>query len=207
MKKFLVGILVVALLATTGFAGELGYKGVKLGINMANVTGDDASEDAAMKLGFAFGGFADYTLNDNMAIGVELAFSMKGYKAESTVAGIDITSTLALNYIDIPILFKYYMKPGEDMNPVVFVGPCIGMLMSANATMDIDGDETETDVKDTTTGMDMGLAIGAGVAKAMGEHSLLIDVRYVMGMSSIDDSDAELDYKNTLIQIGLGYTF
>ena len=69
--------------------------GVKAGINIANVSGDDV-ENADSKLGLIGGGFLTYKISDMFAIQPELLFTMKGSKSKETDAiG---TSETTINY-------------------------------------------------------------------------------------------------------------
>ncbi|MCF7811141.1 PorT family protein [bacterium] len=191
MRRILTVVLAVTLLFTftyTANAGEMLAKGAKLGLNMASLGGDDAP-DNKMKMGIALGGFIEYGITDMIIVAPELLFSMKGctYDAPSD-------PVLGLNYIDIVIPFKYYI--GEsDFKPNVFLGPSIGLLMSA----DSDG----TDVKDSTKGTDFGLVFGAGGIY----NQFTFDLRYAMGLTSIDDSGFDLKMTNTVISIMVGYMF
>ena len=76
--------------------------GVKAGLNLATLAGDDA-DDANSKIGVNVGGFAEIPVAETFAVKPELVFSTQGAKAET--AGQDFK--LNLSYINIPILGKY----------------------------------------------------------------------------------------------------
>jgi hypothetical protein len=57
--------------------------------------------------------------------------------------------------------------------------------------------------------MDFGLVVGGGVEIATGGTggAVTADARYVLGLTSIDDSADEFDVKNGTIALILGYAF
>ena len=189
----LIALLIPALLLAQGITG----KGPKLGLNMANMYGDDV-EDNKMYTRFAFGGFLTYSLNDKMAIQPEIYYSMKGYKIESSGYGVTVTIEVTLDYLEIPVLFKYNF-PGETIKPNLYVGPALGILLGAKVE--------EEDIKDDTKSTDFGLVIGGGITYPIGNGAITGDIRYNLGLTSVDDTGADEDIKNNVIQILVGYSF
>ena len=111
-----------------------------------------------------------------------------------------------MNYLDIPILIKFNLSRGGSLKPSVFVGPSLGILIDAWAYVtDVSGNETDVDLSDTTKGTDLGLVVGLGI----GSGPLVFDVRYSMGLSTIDDSfvNPEPELKNSVISAMIGYVF
>ena len=193
MKKVLCVVLLV-IFASTCFAGEMGAKGAKLGLNFANISGDDAEYNSSL-MGFAIGGFITYNLNDKMSIQPELYYTMKGYKIEMDFFGLNLDFDVNLNYLEIPVLFKYHFMADNSFNPAVYAGPYLGILLSAEA----DGE----DIKDGTKSTDFGLCFGLG-----GEYNkFTFEFRYGMGLTSLDDSDEEAKIKNSNMQFLFGYKF
>lgn len=183
MKK----LLVSAILLATGFVNAQDIKfGAKLGLNIANISGD--IEDNKALFGANLGGFAEITLSDKLAFQPELLFSMQGSKYE------DIATKL--NYINIPLLAKYNLN--EKFS--VLAGPQIGFLMSAKLK---DSNES-LDVKDGFNTFDFGLNVGAGYNVT---ENIIVDARYNFGLSNIlKDSDG-VSQKNSVIQLSVGYKF
>ncbi len=187
MKKL--AIILVLLLATSAFAQGLSF-GVKGGVNYATLSGDDV-EDAEWKLGFAAGAVAAFDVMDMLVIQPEVLYSMKG--AESEGESFDLT------YIDIPVLLKYAIPMEGMVAPNLFVGPLLGILLSADAAGE--------DVKDQLKSMDYGVVFGAGVDFDLGTGKVTIDARYNLGLASIDDSGADWDIKNSGMSAYVGYLF
>jgi hypothetical protein len=203
MKKIVI-ISLVTLMAfsTTVFAQDvvtgLTGKGIKVGLNLANVSGDDAPDDISMRLGLAAGGFITYAFSDMFAIQPELLYSMKGYKFD--VPGGE-SETAKIDYLEIPILFKVLLVGGGNFKPNFYAGPAVGFLLSAKA-----GD---FDMKDNMKSTDFGLIGGAGADLLMGTGpgKITFDVRYNVGLTSTDDSGADAKISNSTISFLVGYGF
>lgn len=211
MKRILcvLAVLGVAMLAGTAAAqtGLVG-KGFKAGLAMSTFTGDDNKMDDLSpdsRMGLGFGGFLTFGLGPNFALQPEVLYMMKGAKYEEG----DAKLTYKLNYLDIPVLFKYRFPTAGNTRPNLFAGPVLGFKMSADATYEEDGDEETEDVSDMLKSTDFGLTIGGGLDFAMASTTITFDVRYTMGMSDIpDDPDADdVSLKNAgwLVTVGLGF--
>ena len=208
-KLTILGITLILIIAIGSpvFAGELSAKGVKVGINMANMSGDDTDFDNMDKksiIGFAFGGFVEYSFNESFAVQPEVLYTMKGAKWEDT----DATFTATYNYVDIPILAKYSIAMDGAVSPYILVGPAIGINVTAESEME-GGGATVTDEDEDAT-MTFGLVVGAGGSMEMGNGALLFELRYDMGLNNVTDpADApdDFDVKNSVIQFVFGYAF
>ncbi len=213
MKKALVALLALGLVGSLAYGQGLTGKGIKVGLNLANVSGDDI-EDNKMQLGFAFGAFITYSFNEMFAIQPEVLYSMKGFKIESDEEYGGVTASYEqknhLNYLEIPVLFKFMPKMEGSFAPNIFAGPALGIKMSAtyDAEITIDGqtESSDGDLEDIKS-IDFGLAFGAGADFEVGPGKVTFDARYTLGLSTIDDSEAEADVKNGVITFMLGYSF
>lgn len=207
MKKGLLTTLLILVFAVGAMAQDGGTgitgKGIKVGLNLANISGDDVPDEAKVSMGFAFGGFFTYSLSPSLAIQPELLYSMKGSKAEMGI----VTEKFKFNYLEIPVLLKFSIPTEGNMTPFLFGGPAISLLMSAKYEVGDGTNNIEIDIKDDLKSMDFGLAFGAGVGVAMDEGILTIEGRYTLGMTVIDDTPNPEDVKNTNISFLLGYTF
>jgi hypothetical protein len=182
MKKLLLSAFAVCAFAFTTNAQEVTF-GAKAGLNLANLTGD--VEGNSMLAAAHVGGMAEISFSDKFAVQPEVLFSMQGASSDF--------GDLNLNYINIPIMAKYFVTEEISLE----AGPQIGLLMSAKA----DGE----DVKDFYSGTDFGLNIGAGYKM---ESGLNFGLRYGIGMSNIIDAEgSEADVKNSNIQVSVGYFF
>ncbi len=212
MKKVLILTLVALfVLSAASFAQEmvtgLTGKGVKVGADLANFTGSDKPDNAKMKIGFTGGGFITYAFSDLFALQPELLFTMKGAKTDA--GGVNYKTNLS--YIEIPVLFKVLLAGGGNFKPNFYAGPAISFLMSAKATADPEPTGWVSDIKDNYKSTDFGLIGGAGADMHMGTGpgKITFDVRYEVGLSSLDNVDDGVDAKinNSAITFMVGYAF
>jgi hypothetical protein len=196
MKKVLLIVAVMLLSISTGSFAQVKF-GVKAGLNIANLGGDDA-DDLDSRLVPLFGAFANFGLSEKLTFQPELLYSMKGAKNSVSFMGVDIETTMKLNYIDVPLMFKYNVVSGLNFQ----AGPQLGVLLSAETEVEGGEDSGTTDIKDNMKGMDFGLNVGAGYDFG----SLGVDLRYNIGLSNISDVD-DTDLKNKGFQIAFSYAF
>lgn len=203
MKKVLpiVSAIVLFVFGGTVAAQETSF-GAKAGVNLANLTGDDVG-DTDMKIGLHLGGYANIMFSDLLGLSPELLFSTQGAKSETETTipffgTIKAKGNLKLTYINVPLLLK--VVPTEGFN--IHVGPQIGFLLSAKSELEVNGESSDEDVKDSFKSTDFGLAAGAGYELPSG---LNFGLRYNTSLGSIYDGDG--DGKNSVIQVSAGYTF
>ena len=90
MKRIIVIAFVIMALATAASAQESSkYLGIKGGLNMFKLHGDDV-EDAKSLYSFAIGGFITYNFNEMFALQPEIYYSVKGARAETVAGDIDL---------------------------------------------------------------------------------------------------------------------
>ncbi|MBE0557285.1 MAG: outer membrane beta-barrel protein, partial [Proteobacteria bacterium] len=114
-------------------ASEEFYSSLKIGANVADVTGVDGGSS---RLGLNFGLLATIKLSNQFFLVPEFApLSAKGiskYPAVSTgdtnldaLLGTDNKSSFEFNYLDIPVVLKYY--PVKTLN--IGLGPYVSYLL------------------------------------------------------------------------------
>lgn len=206
MKKTLVvcGVLIGFLaLAVSPAAAQITGKGAKLGLSLANMSGDDIEENDA-KLGFALGGFVTYSISEAFSVQPELLFVQKGTKWSEG----DAKLVFRLSYLELPILAKYSFAAGPNMKVFVFGGPAIAFKIGATSYFEWEG-ESETDDIEDMKALDLGLAFGAGIQMPFNNLLLSLDARYTLGLTDcFEEIDGEtVSVKNGafLILAGIGF--
>jgi opacity protein-like surface antigen len=189
MKKVLVTLFVLFIITSTSFAQ---FKiGPRFGINLSSVSDDPdygAGVEQSSHFGFLFGAAAELGIAGPMYAEVELLYIQKGedLKGQDQL-GNPAEQIFTANYLEIPILVKAKFPLGP-VSPYAFVGPNIGILLSANSEFTSGGQTQDTDIKDNMTSIDFALDFGAGVGfNVMPMMSLVFDVRYSLGLSDIVD--------------------
>ncbi len=185
MKKIFT--LALALCAVTYFASAQVQPGIKAGVNIYSLVGDDV--DVNSTVGLHFGGLAHIHMSEVLALQPELVFSMQGAKAAD-----NDDARLNLNYLNIPVLLQYMFGDGFRVQ----AGPQIGFLLSAKQKLD----DTSVDVKDGFKSIDFSIPVGISYKRASGFG---VDLRYAFGVSNINDGDDKIT--NGGLQFGVFYQF
>ena len=205
MKKLVLSALAVCALSGSAFAQQEVKFGPKAGVNFANLSNLDDSE---MKIGFHVGAVTEIKFNDKFSIQPELLYSAQGAKSSYTFLNQNIESTLSLDYVNIPIMAKYYIVDGFSVE----AGPQVGFLVKAESEVEGGNMSGTTDVKDNFKSVDFG--VNFGVAYDL-PNGFFANARYNLGLAKVYE-DVELsnnstvsfsDAKNSVIQVGLGYKF
>lgn len=183
MKKILLLTVFTVLGFTTVNAQEIEF-GVKGGLNFANISGDN-TKDIGTVTAFNFGVVSEIHISEKFSFQPELLFSGQGYSP-----GDD---TVALNYLNIPLMGKYYLTKGLSLE----AGPQLGFLLSAK--------NEKINVKDSFKTFDFGVNVGLGYKL---DNGLNFGARYNLGLTNINDLDnSSFKNKNGVIQVSVGYFF
>jgi len=182
--------------------------GVTAGLNFSTLNGKDAAvlgSNLSSKNGLYIGGFLNYPFSDMFALQPELAFTMKG----ANNSGGGVTETWSFNYLEIPVLVKYYVPISGSTNikPDLYAGPAFAFNIAASDEVSQGSQTLTTDIKDQTKGFDLGLAFGGGVGFNVGNSLLDFSLRYTLGLTSTDNSGNNYTITNGVFAIVAGYTF
>jgi len=176
-------------------------KGIKGGFNFANFRGSDV-EGSSSRKALVVGGFVKVNLLSIIAIQPEVLYSGKGAEFEEN----STKATDKITYLEIPVLVRVNAINAGVLKAGLIGGPSFAFTLSAKRTIEASGQSHEDDIKKSIKSNDVGAVVGIGVDLGAGVISLTGDVRYTMGLSSIDDSGADLDIKNGVfsVMVGLG---
>jgi len=214
MKKLLLSVVAVTVLIISAQA-QITF-GPKVGLNLANVAGDD-TEDAKMKMGLQIGLVTDIAFSDAISLQTGLLFSQKGTKSELDFMDETYTMKTNINYLEIPINAVYGLDLGNNKLQL-FAGPYVGIGLTGKISSDMDGSEDMdiqfvndyVDLDDDKAGLkrfDLGLNFGAGYKI----NNIQIQANYGLGLSNlIPDFDGEASddkISNSVIQFSVAYFF
>ena len=196
MKNFFMLLCVAMIAASSAFSQTFG---IKAGLNstVVGVSSDDLLlDDQDGRLAFQIGAIAMLELTDMIELRTGANYTQKGTGWKDYLdSGEDIV--FALDYLEIPIDIAFRL--GDD-GLALNAGPYFGFLMNS----EMKSDSESNDVEDVTE-MDYGLNFG--VSYLLNE-SILIDVRYGMGLSNlIDEDDIDEAAVNGALQLSIAYMF
>lgn len=156
--------------------------------------------------GYTVGGFIEYQAGKILSLQAELNYQKKGEKVESFPENIKTTLRREFNYASLPVLVKanfHSAEAGDRWNFNLFTGPYIGYLTSVYSNQKSGGTTTYLDLSDKTEKADFGAVFGGGVTYRLANGgSLLFDLRYQMGLRSVDKENTDLRNKGAGIVIG-----
>src|SRR5690606_28394224 len=142
---------------------EEGIKlGFKSGLNVSNFMSSDIEEDMAFRTSIHIGFLAEVIISDKASFQPELLYSGQGYVGEETKK--------KFNYINVPLLLKYYVAD----NISIEAGPQVGFLINSIER----GNNGNTDFEDQNV-VDFGVNIGLGYEFPSG---IFFQGRYNLGL-------------------------
>ncbi len=173
--------------------------GAKAGVNFSDITGEKVDSFEGLT-SFHVGAVAEIQISEKFSVQPELIYSMQGSDYSEDFEGDDFEGSVKVNYLNIPLMAKYYVADGFSLE----AGPQIGLLVSATDEYE----DEEDDIKDFLKSTDFGINFGLGYKL---ESGLNFTARYNIGLSdNLDADDFETDgaeYKNSVIQFSVGYFF
>lgn len=193
--------IVLAAFASTASADRI-TGGLKAGANFGDFAGDDRPENLTTRTAFQGGGFVQCPINQRLGVRGEVLYVQKGAEGDFLTDDGDIhTALYKLDYIDIPVLFVASFPAGSSKFGFnVFVGPSFNFNLSAKAAVEEHG-TLDQDVRS----FEFGAAVGAGATYALEKCSLLADVRYSMGVTSVSDHVGDITNSDIGVMGGIAF--
>jgi len=171
---------------------QIPHFGAKIGLNFANVSGTEADElqGHGTRTGLVLGAFMEYDFIPVLGIQPEVLYSQKG--TSGTMEGASYT--MAVNYIEIPVLLKVNMPlaPGTPVKVDLYAGPDFAFNVAATTEASMGGNTSTQDMSDVTNSFDFNLAFGGGLGFNVGPTTLGFDLRYSLGTGTVDKSGGEV---------------
>jgi opacity protein-like surface antigen len=190
-------IAAMMLMSIGAFAQSNVYIKPMVGGSLATLVGD--VENNKMKIGLVVGGELGYNLSENMALTAGVLYSMQGTGVK------DHDENINMDYLNVPILFNYYVAPG------LAIKAGVQPAYRVKARMEHDGQRIDMDRALETLLEDddmkinkFDLAIPVGLSYEY--NGLTLDARYNFGITKLF-SNFEDDVRHKCVVITLGYKF
>lgn len=168
---------------------EEGIKlGFKTGLNVSNFMSNDI-ENNTVRTSIHFGFLSEIIISDEVSFQPELLYSGQGFVGADTKQ--------KFNYINIPLLLKYYVTD----NFTVEAGPQVGFLIKSYSR----GNLGNTNIKDQNF-LDFGVNLGLGFEL---KNNIFFQTRYNLGLVNINaaSNNDTMNYTNSVFQLSVGYMF
>lgn len=163
--------------------------GVKAGVNIGNLS----AFSGRSRISGHGGVFLHHTVNKNWCFQPELLYSGEGQRYYSD----GMEHTLALDYLQLPLMVQYYPAPQVYLE----AGPQVGILLSAQDK--VDEQSGHSNVKDDFSAAQFALAFGVGVKAT---NQVIIYGRYNFGLTDVTIFDNIVDHSR-VGQIGVAVRF
>ncbi|MFP4416175.1 MAG: porin family protein [Chitinispirillaceae bacterium] len=217
-------LLIITSIVFSAFGQEHFALGVKGGLNLSTLRGDQISEleenalvDAGGRLrgrvysSYGGGLLFRWVFKENfLAIQTELLLNRAGKKWKCPSGDI----SLHTDYLSFPLLFVL-MVPMDVLRPHISAG-AVGMyaLRSKAENVGWVSSESETfisnfseaDATDHVRRMDVGLMVGVGCDIAVARGAFVLDIRYQLGLMDVYMLDGGERIKNSAFSASTGYT-
>ncbi|WP_033961891.1 porin family protein [Psychroserpens jangbogonensis] len=195
MKKILILLLAIFISSSSIWSQNDIYFGIKSGLNLSTQDVNNSLTSYSKRPGFTGGAFFLFDFSD-FSIQSEFTFSQQG--ADITFDNEDLYGKFS--YLNVPILFKYSLNSGINFQ----AGPQIGFLLCAKSNYHpiLKQKYKEQSYTKAYKSVDFSASFGVGWES---KKNILIDARYNLGLSSINDNEGVPDTKNNVISITIGY--
>lgn len=170
--------------------------GPELGLNLSNY-GHDVSNNNN-KAGFIGGASLTYSIENTHAFTAKILYAQKG----ADINGVK----QALNYVEIPLIGRFFFNREGKCRPNVFVGPSFSFLTNATSKVGDNRPSVITNYRNYYRPFDFGATGGLGLNFLIArETRLILDGRYTYGFSDVTKASGYVN--NKALSLTAGVTF
>ena len=206
MKKITIALVCMIMATGVAMAQKQFTFGPKIGVDYTHFWGKNVYHGG--QLNYQAGLFMEYRFTNRFSIAPEVVFAAQGGKYDVIDYNdgdgfFDAKFTENVNYINIPVMFKYYVTPALSID----LGPQLGINVYSKYTVEskdkhLNINET-LDQKDDTKTIDVGVGLGLTYNIT---NDVFVQGRYTLGLTDVFDKSWDTG-KNGNAQIAIGYRF
>ena len=174
--------------------------GPEVGVSLSKYGTDAGAND--FKSGAIGGLFVTYSIKNTFGITTKVLYSQKGASFKS----IDTKQTL--NYIEVPVIGRFFLNKEGTFRPNIFVGPSFGFLTGATNKVG-SNDRVKIDNYDAIYNtFDFGVTGGIGFNFLISNETyFIIDGRYTHGLSDITKAPGVVNNNSFGLTAGISFGF
>lgn len=216
--KFVFATLLLAAISFSTLHAQIGVRG---GINFASVFLDGNEQDIediknTSILTPTGGVYFPIKITDFFAIQPEISFIQKGgiRNFNNAVENFEIEETNRLNFLEIPVMAKYYL--GDDTKFFVEAGPFAAIALNGRKDYVVNGTNLEEPVEssvdivfDNKNSEEYAKRFEYGAAAGIGAifGKVMVNLRYGLGFNNLLDNDIDAANDNKVLRTrGLSLT-
>jgi hypothetical protein len=209
--KILITALITALLLPFGYANAQIQFGAKAGGTLSTQSGaGELWNNAGVRQGVFLGVTADYHITKGFSVQTEINCQEKGMKYDKYIIDQSYNISRKYDYLSIPLLVKgtFDSKLGlsDPFSIFAYAGPYYSVLLSSKDSFTKGEPSTSINIASTAKSSDFGTILGFGASyKLPKKGEIYIDLRYEMGLISIDTQNNDL--RNKTMEAGIGFRF
>ena len=196
MKKIAIALMCTILATGAALAQKQFTFGPKVGVDYTNYWGKNVEHGG--QLNYQAGLFMEYRFTDWFGVAPEVVFAAQGGKYEIKRFEVAYKETDHINYINVPVMLKFYVIPELSID----LGPQVGFNVYSKNTAELkvggEGGKETTDLKDYTKSVDFG--VGLGLTYNITDE-VFVQGRYTMGLTKVFDTK---DYDKVVLEV-LGF--
>ncbi|WP_461053012.1 porin family protein [Spirosoma arcticum] len=197
---------------STAYGQQRFSAGPRLGLNLSNYWGN--ADGMKFKPGLAAGAFLMYSSLNHFGISADVLYSQRGTRFNNNA----IKFTQRVNYLEIPVVARYFLTLSGNFRPNVFIGPSLGIKLNAKR---VDGEILSSgsfplingDNNNDFSNLDLGATGGFQFNWGVGNRQrFLIDARYNLGLTDVQTNLPNIwgrrsSLQNSTFTLALGYGF
>jgi hypothetical protein len=193
-------------------APSVGFEtGIVAGLNLSRFGGKDTSLGYKMKPGFVGGFLFSITFGDYFALQPGILYSQKGaILSEETDQGT-LRTTMAVSYVDIPLVARLGIPFGEENSTRVYAlgGLSLSLKLKGHVMVDLVQDDFPSPLEDTPIegfkSVGFNAVVGGGFDFAVKGGRLFFEGRYSHSLQTL--SSEGFDYRFSVLSITAGFSF
>ncbi len=180
MNKRIAAFACTAVLAGASAVSAQVGGGVKVGVNVANVSIREGGTTASQgnREALLAGVFLHIPIVRHVAVQPEVLFDMKGATAP---AGFPSQGVVRFTSLDFPVLLRVDVPSGGAIVPYGYAGPAVEFLLRAKAESTLSGTVREENVKGDMKSAEFSIVAGGGVRFGR----FLAEARYTRGLTNV----------------------
>lgn len=192
--------IVFLLFTLISFSQETEMKlGFKTGVNFSSIASGQFNQAGIPRVGILVGVVGEFPIANQISFAPEVVYSTQGNVRRFDQMGSNFTNRTQINYINAPLLFKYYFNETFSID----LGPYVGANIISKSVIRGDGDRSSSDLEGVNT-FDAGLS--GSISYLLG-NDYFISARYSRSFTSVFDNTADafgLRARNSVFNISFG---
>ena len=213
-RCIIAAVLMLPLLLSVSAKAQFYELGVRGGVNLSTLSNTDSDHyETGYDTGYHFSVFLNVGLfRLPVAIQPEVTYTRLGMRYDGTPhfgiggPGQHPDATLRIEYVQIPVLLKYYFPVPGFLDPNLFAGPYLGFRAGGEYTYP-GREEGPLEIDNLIRENDYGLILGAGTEVRLLVTTVHLEARFTVGLENVYESFFDNGEKNRAITFSAGFVF